>query len=55
VALVNCCAILVNGHECPMISQGDDVTEFERRLRAEVLKSSRMVSIENCEGPLGPE
>jgi hypothetical protein len=36
-----------------MISQGDDVTEFERRLRAEVLKSSRMVSIENCEGPLG--
>jgi hypothetical protein len=36
-----------------MISQGDNETEFEKRLRAELLESSRMISIENCEGPLG--
>jgi hypothetical protein len=53
VVLVNCCAILVNGHECQVISQGDDGTEFEKRLRAELLESSRMISIDNCEGPLG--
>jgi hypothetical protein len=53
VALANCCAILVNGHECQVISQGDDGTEFEKRLLAELLESSRMISIDNGEGPLG--
>ena len=53
MALVNYCAILVNGHECPVISQGDDETAFERRLRAELLESSRMISIDNYQGPLG--
>jgi hypothetical protein len=52
VAFVNCCAILVNGHECPVI-QRDDETAFKKRLRAELLESSRMISIDNCEGPLG--
>jgi hypothetical protein len=51
--LVNCCAVLVNGHECPVISQGDDETEFEKRLGAELLEGSRMISIDNCELPLG--
>jgi hypothetical protein len=51
--LVNCCMILVHGHECPVISQGDDETEFEKRLGAELLEGSRMVSIDNCENPLG--
>jgi hypothetical protein len=52
VAFVNCCAILVNGHECPVI-QRDDETAFKKRLRAELPESSRMISIDNCEVPLG--
>jgi hypothetical protein len=51
--LVNCCAILVNGHECPVISQGDDDAEFEKRLGAELLEGTRMISIDNCEASLG--
>jgi hypothetical protein len=51
--LVDCCAILVNGHECPVISQGDDNTEFEKRLGAELLEGARMISVDNCEYPLG--
>ena len=53
MAFVNCCAILVNGHECPVISQGDDETAFKKRLRAELLEGSRTISIDNCEDPLG--
>jgi hypothetical protein len=51
--LVNCCVILVNGHEAPVISQGDDETEFEKRLGAELLEGAQMISIDNCEEPLG--
>jgi hypothetical protein len=51
--LVNCCSILVNGHECPVISQGEGETEFEKRLGAELLEGSRIISIDNCEAPLG--
>jgi hypothetical protein len=53
VALVNCCAILVNGHECPVISQGDDETAFEKRLREELLESSRHDLDRQLRGPLG--
>jgi len=51
--LVDCCSILVNGHECPVISQGTDETEFEKRLGAELLEGNRMISIDNCRDPLG--
>jgi hypothetical protein len=51
--LVDCCSVLVNGHECPVISQGDDDTEFEKRLGAELLEGSRMISIDNCDLSLG--
>jgi hypothetical protein len=51
--LVNCCSILLNGHECPVISQGDDETEFEKRLGAELLEGARLISIDNCELSLG--
>jgi hypothetical protein len=44
--------ILVNGHECRVISQGDDETEFEKRLGTELLEGSRMVSIDNCDASL---
>src|SRR6516164_9322617 len=48
LAFVNCCAILVNGHECPVI-QRDDETAFKKRLRAELLESSRTISIRSEE------
>jgi hypothetical protein len=51
--LVECCSILVDGHECPVISQGSDGTEFEKRLGAELLEGNRMISIDNCEAALG--
>jgi hypothetical protein len=51
--LVDCCSVLVSGHECPVISQGDDETEFEKRLGAELLEGRRIVSVDNCEKPLG--
>jgi hypothetical protein len=51
--LVDCCVILVRGHECPVISQGDDETEFEKRLGAELLEGSHLIAIDNCEAPLG--
>ena len=51
--LVDSCSILVNGHECPVISQGEDETEFEKRLGAELLEGARFISIDNCEAPLG--
>src|SRR5262249_38295236 len=51
--LVDCCSILVEGHECPVISQGSDETEFEKRLGAELLEGARRISIDNCKDPLG--
>jgi hypothetical protein len=53
--LVNACSVLANGHECPVISQGDDKTEFEKRLGAELIEGNRIISIDNCEAPLGGE
>ena len=52
MAFVNCCALLVNGHECAVIQRDDEIA-FKKRLRAELLESSRTISIDNCEGPLG--
>jgi hypothetical protein len=51
--LVDCCVILITGHEAPVISQRGDETEFEKRLGAELLEGTRMISIDNCEKPLG--
>lgn len=51
--LVDCCSVLVKGHECPVTSQGDDETEFEKRLGAELLEGNRLISVDNCERPLG--
>ena len=51
--LVDCCVILVTGHECPVISQADDETEFEKRLGAQLLEGDRLISVDNCDAPLG--
>jgi hypothetical protein len=51
--LVDCCVVLVRGHECAVISQGDDEAEFEKRLGAVLLEGDRLISVDNCDGPLG--
>ena len=51
--LADCCAVIATGHECPVISQGDDETEMEKRLGAALIGGDRIVSIDNCERPLG--
>jgi hypothetical protein len=51
--LVDCCALVATGHECPVISQGKDETEMEKRLGSALIAGDRMISIDNCEHPLG--
>jgi len=49
----DCCSVIAAGHECPVISQGTDETEMEKRLAAALIAGDRMISIDNCEHPLG--
>jgi hypothetical protein len=51
--LVDCIIIVLTGHECAVISQGDDETEFEKRLGAELIEGVQHISVNNCEAPLG--
>jgi hypothetical protein len=51
--LVECCAMLALGHDCPVISQGDDEIELEKRLGANLLAGDRIIAIDNCDKPLG--
>jgi hypothetical protein len=51
--LVDCCAIVGTGHECAVISPGNDELEFEKRLGAVLLAGERYISFDNCEHPLG--
>jgi hypothetical protein len=53
--LVDCCALIATGHECPVISQGKDETEMEKRLGSALIAGDRMISIDNCEHPLGSQ
>jgi putative DNA primase/helicase len=45
--------VIAAGHECPVISQGTNETEMEKRLGAAFITGDRMVSIDNCAHPLG--
>jgi putative DNA primase/helicase len=51
--IIDCCAVLATGHECAVISQGTDETEMGKRLGAALIAGDRMISIDNCEHPLG--
>jgi putative DNA primase/helicase len=42
--LADCCAVIATGHECPVISQGSDEVEREKRLSAALIASDRMIS-----------
>jgi hypothetical protein len=51
--LVDLCSMLVSGHEAPVITQGADEEELEKRLAAMLLAGDLTINIDNCEEPLG--
>jgi hypothetical protein len=50
--LVDLNSILTIGRPMPVISQGRDETEFEKRLGAKFLAGQTCISIDNCEAPI---
>ena len=50
--LVDIVSVLATGHPAPVTSQGNSEQELEKRLGAELLAGSAIVSIDNCEHPL---
>ena len=53
--LVDCCSLIATGHEAPVIAQGKTEEEMEKRLGAALIAGDRIISIDNCERPLGGE
>jgi putative DNA primase/helicase len=51
--LVDLIAIIASGNEMPVISQGKDEEEFEKRLSGELIEGAPLISIDNCTHPLG--
>jgi putative DNA primase/helicase len=51
--LVDLAALVSTGRLAAVISQGESEQEFEKRLGASLLAGDGMVSIDNCEAPLG--
>jgi hypothetical protein len=50
--LVDLMSILATGRLMPVLSQGKDEAEFEKRLGSSLLASDACISIDNCEAPL---
>ena len=50
--LVDLMSVLATGRLMPVLSQGKDETEFEKRLGASLLAGDTCISIDNCEAPL---
>jgi hypothetical protein len=53
--LVDIASVIATGHEAAVISQGHEAAELEKRLGALLLAGDAMISIDNCEQPLGGE
>jgi putative DNA primase/helicase len=53
--LIDCCSLNATGHEAPVIAQGKTEEEMEKRLGAALIAGDRIISIDNCERPLGGE
>jgi putative DNA primase/helicase len=53
--LVDICSEIATGHPAAVISQGKDEAEQEKRLGASLLAGDSLISIDNCEAPLGGE
>jgi hypothetical protein len=50
--LVDLMSVLATGRLMPVLSQGKNEEEFEKRLGASLLASDACISIDNCEAPL---
>jgi putative DNA primase/helicase len=46
--LVDLASVLVNGHIAPVISQGGNEEELEKRLGAALLSADTIISLDNC-------
>jgi putative DNA primase/helicase len=53
--LVDVCSLIATGHEAPVIAQGKTEEEMEKRLGAAQIAGDRIISIDNCQRPLGVE
>jgi hypothetical protein len=53
--LVDIASIIATGHPAAVIAQGKTEEELEKRLDSALLASDQMISIDNCEQPLGGE
>jgi putative DNA primase/helicase len=53
--LVDIASVIATGHPCPVISQGRTEEELEKRLGAALLAGDTLLSLDNCERPLGGE
>jgi putative DNA primase/helicase len=51
--LVDIASVFATGHEAAVIAQGHTDEEFEKRLGSMLLAGDAVVSIDNCERPLG--
>jgi putative DNA primase/helicase len=53
--LIDLASVIATGHEAAVISQGASEEEMEKRLGSALLAGDPIVSIDNCERPLGGE
>ena len=53
--LVDIASIVATGHEAPVLGPGQDEGELEKRLGAVLLAGDPIVTLDNCERPLGGE
>jgi putative DNA primase/helicase len=53
--LVDIASVIATGHEAGVISQGTSDAEMDKRLGAALLAGDPIISIDNCEAPLGGE
>jgi putative DNA primase/helicase len=51
--LVDIASLIATGHEAPVLGPGQDEGEFEKRLGSVLLAGDPIVSLDNCERPLG--
>ena len=53
--LVDIASVIATGHEAAVISQGTSDAEMDKRLGAALLAGDPIISLDNCEAPLGGE
>ena len=51
--LVDIASVIATGEEAPVIAAGGDDVELEKRLVAELLSGSSIITIDNCSRPIG--